>query len=118
MSGLQVEFGSDWDVVERAFATLEGDELYAVLEAGAEVVLARAGELIPVDTGELKGTLVIEREDNMPLVGAGTEHAEPVEFGTSKMAAQPYLRPAMDESEPIQAAMEQALAETLERRQV
>jgi len=52
---------------------------------------------VPVDTGRLRAS--IGAEEKTPLlfvVGTNVEYAAPVEFGTSKMAAQPYLEPAVE----------------------
>lgn len=64
-------------------------------------------------TGELKGSIMWKSTDKSGgftkgdklvskpsktavIVGSGVEHATYIEFGTRKMAAQPYLRPAVD----------------------
>jgi HK97 gp10 family phage protein len=68
------------------------------LDAGVEA----AKRLVPVDTGTLQGSIGITEPAHMAgggVVGAyGTsvEYALHVEFGTSKMSAQPYLRPSVD----------------------
>lgn len=65
--------------------------------------VAAAQRLVPVDTGELRdGIHVVEgaHEDGGGVVGTygvtDVEHALPVEFGTERAAAQPYLRPSID----------------------
>lgn len=66
---------------------------------GAKIIADEARRLVPVDTGALKASIK-ERLDS-----GGSTYAEAsilvgeyygvfVEFGTSKMAAQPFLRPA------------------------
>jgi HK97 gp10 family phage protein len=66
---------------------------------GAEVFLTHAQTLCPVDTGALRdsGHLVPETDDVQIVFDA--IYASYVEYGTWKMEAQPYLRPAMDEAE-------------------
>lgn len=77
--------------------------------AGAEVVFELSQKDVPVDTGELKDSgKVIQKDDGAEVIYTA-EHAAPVEFGTSKMAAQPYLRPAIDNHSKIQAEMERKL---------
>lgn len=63
---------------------------------------ARAQRLVPKRTWALHDSIVTETERNgsrvVTTVGAGNEdvdYALHVERGTSKMSAQPYLRPAM-----------------------
>jgi len=57
-----------------------------------------AVDICPVDTGRLRASLTHEVHTNEESVYVGTnvEYAPYVEFGTSKMAAQPYLKPAVD----------------------
>jgi HK97 gp10 family phage protein len=66
---------------------------------GAQVILTYAQDLCPVDTGFLRdsGHLVPESEDVQ--IAFDAEYASYVEFGTSRMEAQPFLRPALDEAE-------------------
>lgn len=55
---------------------------------------------VPVDTGRLKGTIKAEiegtSENPILVLSADTNYAEYVEFGTSRMKAQPFLRPAIE----------------------
>lgn len=65
----------------------------------AEFIKDRAQELVPVDTGRLRDSIrVTEVGPRTFTVGPGdeVEYAEYVEFGTSRMAAQPYMRPAAE----------------------
>lgn len=65
----------------------------------AETVLPKiankAKRIVPVDSGILQENIRSEVTSDGMFVVADTEYAEFVELGTSKMAAQPYLRPAM-----------------------
>lgn len=61
-------------------------------------VLADAEHSAAVDTGELLESLMLERDDEAKEYRVGSsdvEHSVFVELGTRKMAAQPYLRPAL-----------------------
>lgn len=61
-----------------------------------------AKRLCPVDTGRLRSSITHDpdlRRDEQGLygvVGTNVEYAPHVEFGTSRMRAQPFLRPALD----------------------
>ncbi len=75
--------------------------------AGAEIVLAAAKQKVPVDTGLLRDSLTLKKSkvrkphiksEHVVTRGKGVEHFAPVELGTSKMKAQPFLRPAIDEN--------------------
>lgn len=87
----------------------------AMFEAG-EILLESAKERVPVATGNLKNSGYVstktkssyikrrgwkrERkplEDGGVVIAFSAPHSHLVEFGTKKMAAKPYLRPALDE---------------------
>ena len=81
------------------------------LEAGARIVETYAKILVPVDTGTLKGSIMVDEVTPIQAVIAPhTDYAEYVEFGTSRMEAQPYMRPALDEHE---AEIVQAVRDTV-----
>ncbi|GEM_PF-1873971 len=83
---------------------------------GAEIVLSAAKRKAPVDTGELRSSLVLKsgtkkqggdiENINRKIKGAyyvtresgKARHFAPVELGTKKRSATPYLRPAVDEN--------------------
>jgi len=54
-----------------------------------------AARIVPVDTGRLRASIRLEIEGNTIRMSANTDYAEFVEFGTVKMRAQPYMRPAL-----------------------
>ena len=62
---------------------------------------AKAISLVPVDTGRLKGSITVKDLGpyNFELRAGYTndvDYAQYVEYGTSKMKAQPFLRPAIE----------------------
>lgn len=88
-----------------------GDAAINVLDdaakGGAEIVLAEAKRRVPVDTGRLRDSLILKKSKikNAKVRGVytvskkrGVEYFAPVELGTSKMKARPFLRPAVDEN--------------------
>lgn len=58
-----------------------------------------AKQACPVDTGRLRASITHRLEQDSQglygLVGTNVKYALPVEFGTGRMAAKPYLRPAL-----------------------
>lgn len=48
-----------------------------------------------VDTGRLRNSVTHTHDKNTVYVGTNVEYAPYIEFGTSKMAARPYLEPAI-----------------------
>ena len=79
--------------------------------AFADAFYSIATDLVPVDTGYLQSTILAFSDDWSITAQADAEYAQYVEFGTWKMAAQPYFIPALnqawDEAAPL---FEQALA--------
>lgn len=69
------------------------------LVMGANVILDEAQANCPVDTGFLQSTGFIQAVGDEVQVGFEAPYASYVEFGTYKMAAQPFLRPALDNAE-------------------
>ena len=65
----------------------------------------------PVDTGRLRASINhAQQGKDTEVIGTNVEYAAYVEFGTSKMAAQPYLKPAaMDHSAEYRAIAESCL---------
>lgn len=73
--------------------------LYAIGDAHTGEVVDDIGRtmkrLVPVDTGALRDSIEWITVDGRGVISVGTEYWEYVEFGTSKMAAQPFIRPAL-----------------------
>ena len=65
--------------------------------AAAETVADIARELVPVDTGFLQSSIKAVHLSKYSQVVANAKYAGYVEFGTWKMRAQPYLRPAVQQ---------------------
>jgi HK97 gp10 family phage protein len=98
------------------------DALRDNLERVVAQVLARAQERAPVDTGQLRGSGLYEMQeggagevagaDISAVIAFTAEHAAPVELGTSKMSAQPFLVPSVEEGKQALArAVAQAVGE-------
>jgi HK97 gp10 family phage protein len=59
-----------------------------------------ARRIVPIKTGDLQRSIIAQRADGVLQVGvdvdiAGVNYGPHVEQGTSKAAAQPFLRPAV-----------------------
>lgn len=76
------------------------DEMKKTMERALEKIgmvgEAYAKEECPVDTGTLRDSISHAIDDNTAIIGTNVEYAPYVELGTSKMDAQPYLRPAVE----------------------
>ena len=102
----EVRFNHIGKVSEQALALAEA----AVAKAAFDIE-GHAKAVVPVDTGNLKNSIQTKREDEglTYTVGPrGVDYAIYVEYGTYKMHAQPYLRPAANRVWPdFVKAMEQ-----------
>lgn len=70
----------------------------AGIAEGGKIVEAAAKGMAPVRTGELRGSITSSASGLTAIVSAGMHYAPYVEFGTYKMAAQPYMAPALASS--------------------
>jgi len=67
------------------------------LPKAGNIVLSHAQRIVPVKDGILKGSLKSKvRSNETVTVGTNVHYAPYVEYGTKRMPAQPYLRPALD----------------------
>lgn len=81
----------------------------AVIAKAALDIEAGAKSRAPVDTGFLKNSIQAAKVGDLHWrVTVGADYGIYVEHGTSRMAAQPYMRPAIDAVRPaFIAAMRQ-----------
>ena len=85
--------------VKRAIDT--GVFVNAVEEWARVEFIPRAQAYAPVSTGELRDSIGFETTADQVFVFAGAAHASHVEFGTFKMAAKPFIRPAYKAARPL-----------------
>jgi HK97 gp10 family phage protein len=108
------------ETLRRNLARLAGAERRQAqgdgLEAGARIVETHSKLLCPVDTGFLRNSIQVDSvTPQEAIIAPHTEYAEHVEFGTERQAAQPYMRPALDEHErEIVGAIEATVAAFVE----
>lgn len=70
--------------------------LEGVIKDVAEIVVDKAQMLAPVRSGALRASImVLDTAEDYAIVGALAPYAGFVEFGTSRMGAQPFMRPAL-----------------------
>ena len=67
-----------------------------VLEEWGLIAEAYASDYCPVDTGRLRASISHDTDEDTMYIGTNVEYAPYVELGTSRMDAQPYLRPAIE----------------------
>jgi HK97 gp10 family phage protein len=87
-------------------------KIRTALRAGGLVIMNDAKQRAPVLTGNLRRSITMEDGPGEFEINIGTdvEYAPFQEFGTSRMGARPFLRPAFDENT---AQVEREIAEAL-----
>lgn len=93
-------------------AKLEKKVIRAAVRKGANIIRDKARSYVPVDTGDLKKSITVSgakykkgtialaiKPRNNKKKGVTVFYGRFIEYGTSKMAAKPYMRPAYDEAE-------------------
>ena len=77
---------------------LNMDAVKRVVKMNTAYLQCTAQDNVPVDTGHLRDSIEIELKDNgmTGIVEPTAEYAAYVEFGTRKMTANPYLKPAWE----------------------
>lgn len=106
---IQVEGLDNVTSMLNAYADGITEKLSRGIAAGCKIVEGEARDLCPVSTeetrpggphGELKQSITSQVEGTTGNVGSNKEYAGYVCFGTYKMAAQPYLVPALKCKQP------------------
>jgi len=95
-----------------AAASRVRSELPDVVGRTALDVEARAKGYAAVDTGEMRAGINSAHSGLSATVNAPVEHSLFIEYGTSKMSAQPFMRPAAEAGGP---AFQAAVAELIGR---
>lgn len=76
-------------------------EVDAIVRTAAFAVEGYAKDIVPVDTGTLKNSIQTEHlEIAKAAIAPHTEYSAFVEYGTRKMKARPYMRPAAEKVAP------------------
>ena len=69
--------------------------------SGKNHVPSKPGEAPNNDTGDLRNKIEVSQTRlDKARVTSSAEHSKPLEFGSSKMAARPFMRPARDKIRP------------------
>ena len=91
-------------------------EAAKVVQATAFGVEAEAKRIVPVDTGRLRNSITTRVDPGglSATIAPHTDYEAFVEFGTRRMRAQPYMRPAAEKMRgPFKEAMGKILHEAL-----
>lgn len=89
----------DNDALQLLFGSIDGPTGKALAKIGVRV-MTRSKRLCAVDTGRLRSSITMEMgkdgDDVVARVGTNVHYAPYLEFGTRRMTARPFLRPALD----------------------
>lgn len=77
------------------------EEMHDICDDAAEEILSTAQQLVPVDTGYLHDSIHHAGAGNPSEVVVEAEYGPYVEYGTWKMAPQPYFWPAVEMERPV-----------------
>ena len=90
-------------VLLKAIASKEEAAARKLVKEGAALVQERAMRTVPVDTGNLKRSILIDiAPDGLSgTVTATADYAAYVEYGTRFMGARPFMRPAAEQADYI-----------------
>jgi len=109
------------DALRKLPPALRKQPIVDALEDGAKVVLQEELHQVPIKTGRLFNSLAIssvQTKKTVQVIKIGTSsegfYGTFLEFGTSRMVARPWMRPALDHTahpavEAFQASIEQDL---------
>lgn len=88
---------------ERFVAEMEGGLFLQAMRKATLIVQRTAKRKVPVDTGRLRASITPEVRKTQTswvgVVGSNVQYAPYVELGTVRMAARPYLQPAITENQ-------------------
>lgn len=88
----------DRGALDRVLESPQGDVGRELARRAVSVDRAAKG-YCPVDTGRLRSSinwrLATDSQGLLAVIGTNVEYAPYVEFGTGRMGAQPFLRPAL-----------------------
>jgi hypothetical protein len=89
-----------WNIIPE-FTARMNEEAHLVKERALQAIAARARELVRVQTGETRDSIMVnDSEDAVEVAGAGLF----LEYGTVKMPAYPFLGPATSQVQTSFAA--------------
>lgn len=96
ISVVDVKFTDNAEQIRNALEST----IVRILNECGELLEAYAKDIVPVDTGNLRASIqyIIDVAEKSVYIGVSfsdADYAHYVELGTYKMAAQPYLKPAV-----------------------
>ena len=107
---IRVDVSQVTQLLSRVSQALTSDVPQKALTAGANALVSSATATVPVRTGHLRSSISAGQASAEEVeVVAEAEYAAFVELGTSRMSAQPYMKPGIPQA--TQALVNTALQE-------
>jgi|SRR5690349_18198213 HK97 gp10 family phage protein len=101
---ITVDLSKAIPLLERLASQMESTIPKTALQTGADRLVETSKSRAPVVTGALRNSIQVgEASPTSATVEAEVEYAGFVEFGTSRMSAEPYLRPGIPEAARVVA---------------
>ena len=100
MTGAELDVGARLAMIAERLDTATRRACRRIVAEAAANVTTVAKKTVPVYTGVLRDSITPTQDENADgmawEVGTNIEYAVPVEYGTKRMAARPYIRPALE----------------------
>ena len=100
---MKIEIEGGDELVRSITKRVDADRVVPVIRRNTTQAQKKSMRLAAVDTGFMRRSITM-RLDTIGLAGyitAGAEYSPYLEYGTRKMDAQPFMRPAAREQAPI-----------------
>lgn len=98
MATITIQVKGAAQVVKKLKEKADLEKIRQIVALNGAELHQKAQKAAPVDTGQLRRSIQLDitRNGMTAVVSANTEYAAYQEYGTRKMAAQPFLRPSLN----------------------
>lgn len=99
MATITIQVKGAAEVVKKLKEKADLSKIRQIVALNGAELQQKAMKNAPVDTGQLRNSIQLKLSLNgmTAIVSANTEYAAYQEYGTRKMTAHPFLRPALNE---------------------
>ena len=99
--GIEIKGDEEFKALLQSLAQKYPGVLDMALDDTADAISLKAQQTVPVDTGRLRASINVKREELKKTIGTNVEYASFVEFGSpigtgENGGPMPYLRPAFE----------------------
>ena len=99
--GIEIRGDEEFKALLKKLSDKYPGVLDMALDDTADAISLKAQQIVPVDTGRLRASINVKREELKKTIGTNVEYASFVEFGSpigtgENGGPMPYLRPAFE----------------------